>query len=798
MSYEQAFHTCCRDGLTTPTLAFQYQAASTGLDRDRLALVARQMVGYVPPSSVRPDPSDAEIAQFPVSLRYLKVPGVGATVSRTVYIGREDRAAGSGRFGNYFSHVLAALDRDRFEPGRHPIETWGSPGWRTDATPSDGVPLDALPPGRVSPGGAERALADGGRSLWLPIVFDWLEDAFADRTRIVVLDDSSRAWAWIAAVALALPASVRDQVTFDTFAGDPERSGARICVADPGIDRNALARRELTGEVRVVDLAAAPPPPRGLLARAIADGRKFVPRSAADEDVSLSELGLVLAIEGTQAIALEQDDLPSALSVITTWLTDGELQRVELERAALLFNEALDAQLEVGAIDQETLETLWRLVAELRTVTPRLLSVAARLALRLPERTDNVTVPAVGREDITPDVVGDAISLVMASDLDGPTERRHLELLRRLRLVGINSGLDRRVGRVAARNLGTSSLDDWLERLGREPEGRVVVEQVIRAACAGEALSEAALDFLLRSGVDQIHDQLCGPGDAFPVTRARAVALSQAHPERRRRTLEWALGYASNPEEAESLVDIVYGSRLDPAAMREVLRSLSATNQRPSRARIDAGWTMLEAEDPFSDDPSVSALASDLHTLDSSGTTRSIYVALWLDKKRTATAPDEWIAEVGRWSRKLNDWHLRGLLRRAARGVISDRMTTSQHPLLVEAGIATLKQPFFDCYWEELTWALRDTTRADLVAEVLVIWGADSVPRAVGDEAIEVRLVKALKPWDDQAREQVGIRLGRSHSVEWVQYWQEWCELFPASGTVGRTIGKLFTRRPHD
>jgi hypothetical protein len=799
MSYEQAFHTCCRNGLTTPTLAFQYQVASPGLDREGLTALARQMVGYVTPPSARPDPSDAEIARFPVSLRYLRVPGVGAAVSQTVYVGREDRAASSGRFGNYFSHVLAALDCDRFDAGRHPIETWGSPVWRTNATAADGLTLTQLPAGHLSLVDAERGLSEGGRSRWLPFLYDCLDDALADRTRIVVLDDAAHGWAWIAAVALALPAELRDQVTFDTYAGDPERSGARICVCDPAVDRRALSHRELTGEVQLVDLASAPPPPQGLLARAIADGRRYAPRSAADEDLSLAELALVLATSGEQVTALEERDLPEAMSVITSWLIGDESRRDDLDRAAQLVSHGLDAQLDFNAIDRQTLQDLWTFISERPIATPEgVVSIALRLALRLPEWTHDVPLPQVERTSVTPDVVGDAISLMTATDLDTATELRHLELLHRLRLVGANGGLDRRIGRAAARHLATPGIADWLERLATRSESSTVAEHVIRTACGVDDLQQATLDFLTRPGVDRIHDRLCGSGDAFVITRARAAALAGAHPEQRRSTLEWALGYASDAEEAERLVDVVYGDRLNPSTMREVLSVLSAANRRPSRARVDAGWTMLEGEDPFSNDPSVRALASDLHTLDTSGSPRSVYLAIWLDQERSRTPIDEWIATVGKWSPKLNDHHLRGLLRRAVRGAFAAQATRPQHRALAEAGIAALKQTFFDCYWEELAWALRDSTRADLAADALVIWAAQSVPRDLGEEAIDSRLVKALKPWNDQAREQVSVRLRRNDGVKWAQYWQEWCDYFPPAGTVGRTIGKLFARRPRD
>src|SRR3954447_5075433 len=135
MSYEQAFHTCCRNGLTTPGLSFQFNAASPGLDETMLSAIGRTMTGYTPPPSAPPAPTADELRDFPVSLRYARVEGVGPCVSRTVYVGREDRAdpdGGQGRFGNYFSHVLALPGGGTFGNGVHPIELWEAPLWTAD------------------------------------------------------------------------------------------------------------------------------------------------------------------------------------------------------------------------------------------------------------------------------------------------------------------------------------------------------------------------------------------------------------------------------------------------------------------------------------------------------------------------------------------------------------------------------------------------------------------------------------------------------------------------------------------
>ena len=69
----------------------------------------------------------------------------------------------------------------------------------------------------------------------------------------------------------------------------------------------------------------------------------------------------------------------------------------------------------------------------------------------------------------------------------------------------------------------------------------------------------------------------------------------------------------------------------------------------------------------------------------------------------------------------------------------------------------------------------------------------------MGKEAcliLDVRLPKALGPWTEDARDEIGGRLARSYGPSWGEWWQEWREDHPASGALGRGIRKLRTRRP--
>src|SRR5689334_4442412 len=106
MGFEQAFHTSCRVGLGAQA-GFQFNAASPGLTEQQLAELARVHAGYQAPPGMPAEPSKDDLREFPISLKFAPVEGVGPAVSNTCYVGREYRGrngeADSGRFGNYFS-----------------------------------------------------------------------------------------------------------------------------------------------------------------------------------------------------------------------------------------------------------------------------------------------------------------------------------------------------------------------------------------------------------------------------------------------------------------------------------------------------------------------------------------------------------------------------------------------------------------------------------------------------------------------------------------------------------------------
>lgn len=796
MAYEQAFHTCCREGLTTPTLAFQFQACSPGVDAVGWSTIARQMVGYKPPTSSPPAPTESEIRDFPIALRYFNFPDLGRAISQTIYVGREDRKANSGRYGNYFSHVVLARDGENLGLAA-PVLAWGSADWRTDANPADGVALSSFAPGPASIAVAQSSLEDSNRRAWLAALHDWLPDVLENRTRLVVLDEPALGWAWIAAVSIPLPAGLSSLLSFETYCGDPNHSTAQICVTAPGTDSIGLARSELTGSVHVIDPTQQAPEPSGLLARAVAAGRRHSCGPGIDDDLSLDEYAVLLACDGPEPMPLQEADLRVVIATVASWLNAGEPHAGDTERAIESVNRTLDLSVDASALDPAAATVLIEIAAKRPQEIPATATnLAVRLALLLPQTAAGLALTPIAGTTPSPEVIGEAINLLTQSELDPPLERRNLFLVERLGLVGVNNGVDRRVGRIAAHCIAEPDVADCLQGLARRSGGNLAVEHAVRALAAGAELNQPALEFLADPVVDALTRVLAAEADAFPIAYARAAALGYAHPDRNRETLAWAVPLAESPAAVGSLIDVIYGTQLTTPDMRDVIAVLGRTGQRPGGAVLERGWKLLEDGDPFSGDPAVAALADDLNTLDNTGRRRSTYITIQLERERLSVSPADWVASVATSHQWLSPRHLQGLISRCVQEITDGTMSADDHMALVEAGIRALGEQFVDCYWEDVSRALRDTRRTDLGATVVVAWLSEATPQTVYEEVYEVRLVKALGVWSQDARDELGLRLGR-YGPEWLRWWIDgWCVEHPAGGAVGRSMRRAVTWRP--
>lgn len=796
MSFEQAYHTCCRNGLTTPTLAFQFQATSSGLDRDQLGAIARTMVGYRPPPSAPRAPSDDELSKFPISLRYLSVPGVGPTVSKTVYVGREDREdaeGGHGRFGNYFSHVVAAVGRAAFDEDRHPIETWGSTAWQTDSA-GPAQTLESLPSGPVSAVDALARISDESRQPWLPVIFDALGDALEGRTRLVILDDGDHGWAWIAVIALAIPPVIARELTFDTYTGEPESSGARLSVTDPSIERAGLNRRALSGELHVIDVAGPAPPANSLLGKVVAQcGLASNARWAARD---LDELAVLMAADDGNSVAVTDTDISILVRCVTKWLGAGESNARSVAAAAELLDAALDENVGLDGVDRQMLDDLIK--AERQngwcSHTP-IASTVTRLMIRLPALSAEVEGVLVSSNEPSSELIGDAIALISESDSSLEDVIRDVNLLERLQLVGVNAALDRRIGRAAARYPTDATIGAWLVRIGYSAGGRIVVESTLKALAKGRPPRDSAtLLRLARPPLRDVLTELADTTDDFQLAALRAAADNEANPAERAEHLTHALRLTRDPAEAYGLFRVLYeGAAVDLNTTTDLTSAFLAARIEPQPAMLRLAWAELERAD-LTDDPTVIELAANLRKLDPHHPSLSIeYAAPLMSRRRMPL--DERFAEIETYRRRLNPSHLHGILRRVVRDVgllpFSER---AQHAALIDHGRTTFGDDFFASYTEEVNSNLADTSRAELAASVFYAWYRSAVPVHLYEEMISGFFDKALKRWRQQDRKPVSTLLAFV-SPGCARDWEDWCEEFPPAGIVGRAVGRMGRRR---
>lgn len=180
---------------------FQYVSDLTDVPPEVVRVVTPYMV-YRPPPDASVAPSDAEMADFPVTMAYGRS-GEYAIVARCHYTGRDY----SGRHGNFVGQALVAT-ADEME-GLHPIELWSSPAWEKpgDLTPGTTFDPEALvgrPDARLGPLLEAVAGALGGGRVTL----------VSARAEVIA--------EWIAVVSYSFPAHLAAQLTFTTYTDEPE------------------------------------------------------------------------------------------------------------------------------------------------------------------------------------------------------------------------------------------------------------------------------------------------------------------------------------------------------------------------------------------------------------------------------------------------------------------------------------------------------------------------------------------------------------------------------------------------
>lgn len=798
MSHPQAFHTSCRTGLSGHA-GFQFNAASRDLDERQLARLAAAHAGYraAPDTPMEPDP--AQIARLPVSLRYLPVEGMGPVVSHTAYVGREfrgrDGEPDSGRFGNYFSHIVVDGGAG-VAPfcGLMPIELWGAPHWSTTESETTELPrLERLEPGPVDLEGVLAQLLPS-RAPALGPVLDACFRALLGGPRVVLVEpDPALSAAWIAWASFALPADRVPQLTFSTFDGRPRVAEAvRVCVTTPACDVDFPAY-ELGSAVAIVDATAPAGADLCLYARVAAslaaEGAEAVAAAVRELDpgLDLEPAGAALAVLGRRTDLVTPGEAAGVLAV----LRDG-LPRFSAETAAALAAALPD---EVGSPD--ALAGWSRLHAAARDggdpEETGLVDLSLGRVLGAFRRADEIEPVRPGAR-VAPSVSALAgwSSLVSAA----PEPERLGEVIEagvRLRLVGRNSALDRELAGTIADGFGDEAVRrayDALAAEGNEPvvEG-VALELAERAGSGGpvaplrHVARHPAAGRAVRAKAEE--DQ------SFEMTAAWEVLRVEADHSHRPAAVARLAELATTERQAELIRDLYgEGGPSDPAEHAELLKGWSAAGRSAPLEDCQRALASL-ATLPLRREPASESLLRPLDKGPSSIKESGEYMAwllLFQSPPRLAFADWTWTAH--RVRRPLSE--LPRSRAEEVRALAAEVAAASLGEDRYDEGLDDLADMFGARWLEELGEALgRALGRAPdpeaLLARAFVEWRRS--PHHARD-LTEEALPRATRDLSPRQLEAVGERLGKAQA----EAWNEWLEEHPPSGAVSRAVRGVFRR----
>lgn len=593
MSFRQAFHTSCRNGLSGHP-GFQFNAASAGLDPEQLTRIAADHSGYRPPPDAPVEPDAAAIARLPVALRYQPVEGVGPVISRTVYVGREFRGTAgepdSGRFGNYFSHIVVGKGGEDPFAGLLPIELWQAPHWTTsESAEAELPPLERLEPG---PADLERVLERLAprASRALGAVADAALGAVSGGPRAVVIEpEPELAAAWVAWASFALPPDRAGALTFATFDGRPRvAESLRMCVTTPACDLD-FAPYELESSVVLID-ADAPPGPGELslygrvLELLAAAGGEAVAAAVRDLPAGLDPLqaGAELAVAAGRMGLVEPGELAAALPA-----DDGS--EASFIECSGLYAAARQGDRGATELVDAALERLLPRLAEPPTALPRI-------------DPEGGTPPSAGALARWLAVVDEAAAVGRLGAL--------LAAGARLGLIGCNTALDRELAGKIAEGFADPAVEAAYREIAASGNDRLVEAVSLRlAAVAGagrgaELLRRAAAQPAAAAAVRRAAEQ----GEDFEPLAAWEILRGAAEPHKRGDSVA-RLAARAHSAEHEAAIRALYGDSgpADPGEHAELLAGWQSAGAEAPRRDYEAALEAL-AEVPFERWEAVAAL----------------------------------------------------------------------------------------------------------------------------------------------------------------------------------------------
>jgi hypothetical protein len=854
--HEQAFHTCCRRGLTAQP-GFQYNAASPGLSQELLNRLAPAHAGYQAPRDAPAEPTPAELGRFPISLRCRPVEGAGPVLSRTAYVGREFRGDGesdTGRFGNYFSHMVMGGDAAEPFDGLLPIELWEAEHWSTRESPEPVLQtIAALSPGPLD---LERALAEllPDRGAWIPEVVSATVAAIGGGPRVVLVEEAGpRAAAWVAVVCFALPRALAGRLTFSTFEGRPRYTDLQLVLTTPGCDV-AFPTYELGQRVSVLDAAAGTPAPERstLLGRAIG-ALAEVGAEALSATVRAVQAGACEEVVSSATVRAVQADgcedpvsLGAAFAILAGRcdLAQDEADVVEILRLLAEWHEAGRAAGRLGAAagalaarpeqpSEPMLAAWWRLYAVARggghAESAEIVDVALGQLLANLDRLQPTGALVSGYAPVRPSVARlaefldglqrtDDRDLARADDRDlagtddrdlAGTDDRDLAGSRvaagwQLGLVGSNDELDRRFAAVMADQLDHPAVQRSLDSICLDPRHRELV-----FALVAELLERATRDPDARSRLSAlVADQeiaaeaLSGAlraSKSFDVLLAGARVWLPGHPHSRRAFVGRLVALAGSEQERD-MIRGLYGSR-GPVAIEdrvELLDAYAATDQVPPAKDLLASWQAV-ASRPLRDPEAIvlEPLVQALTRVDPEAKQNAAYVAFEMfqggGRGSFEQGVEMWVRALERVASHADELpadRYKEFAAATARRVLSCVDPDEHCARFAEAAEILGKEKWRYVCESELAGA-RPVDAPRVLARLFETWDrAPRSDRACREMVLESLLPAALDGQTADIREHVAAALSRGHRDRW----STWSEAHPPRRTAAGRIGRLRRR----
>jgi len=800
VSYRQAFHTSCRQGLSGHA-GFQYNAVSPGFDDEQLARLAAAHAGYrmAPDAPIEPDA--AEIERLPVSLRYLPVEGVGPVVSRTAYVGREFRGSDgepdSGRFGNYFSHIVAAGEPGGFD-GLLPIELWDASHWTTQEARARELP--ALP--RVEPGpiDLEQVLArlSPARGAALGPVLDACLAAVLGGPRAVVVESEPElAAAWVAWASFALPPDRVGALTFSTFDGRPRVAEAvRLCVTTPACDVDFPSYEQGTS-VSVVTTGEPASASLSLYARVAAalaaEGAEALGSALRElpAELGAAEAGAHLAVTGGLVALATGDEVAAVVAAL-----GARFGRTPTAGLVALAAEVPGEDSEPSLVAWARLHALAR-----RSTDPEAAGLADESLRRLIKSLER---GAAASEEIssaapTQPSVGvlaawlESVSAAAGSDRLGPTVTAGV----RLGLVGCNTALDRELAALLGADFADPAVRVAYDAIAARGHDLVVEGVALRLAAAVaegaplEPLRHVAADPVAREAVRaRAHED---PG--FESVVAWQLLRVENDRERRPAAVAELAALARTDRHAE-LIRGLYGEA-GPRSATEHVELLGGWRRGERVAPIEDQRRALDclAATPLAAEEESVALFRALKGAPEEVRGQPEYVAWWILLRRPPAGrsfPD-WAQAVARVRRLLADLPPARLAE--LRDVIADVAAASWEEPGYDEGLEILLRAMGEEWPARLGEALARSLAVSanperLLARVFLQW------LALPDFALQlldVALPTATADLPPKRLETVGERLGRDR-----EEWELWLEQHPPRGAVSRAVRGVLRRGDRD